>query len=328
MQATTTWTGSRADALRQAMHMTHESFADHLGIAVRTAAYWHERPGMVPRQHMQEILDTAFERTSERAKQQFALLVNEKNDPADEKLDPGAVPLQFASGSSADGDACLPGDSGHAVALLKAVTGADMADQLEATQASWLPGTAPSVITGYLFSSPMWHDQEEPLLSAANTAAARIRETAKHLMDIDFQFGGGYVRRMLLFYFQSEIMPLLRVPHPGAARREIFGAAAEVAQLLGWSAYDAGRHGAAQRYFLQGLRLAGEAEDPMLGGRLLSNLSHQANYLGRYDEALQFARAAQVSARGCATGTVVAMFLAMEARALASSGMPEHAPRC
>ena len=58
----------------------------------------------------------------------------------------------------------------------------------------------------------------------------------------------------------------------------------------------------------------------MLGGRLLSNLSHQANYLGRYDEALQFARAAQASAGGRATGTVTAMFLAMEARALASSG--------
>jgi hypothetical protein len=58
----------------------------------------------------------------------------------------------------------------------------------------------------------------------------------------------------------------------------------------------------------------------VLGGRLLSNLSHQANYLGRYHEALQFARAAQASARGRATDTVAAMFLAMEARALASSG--------
>jgi tetratricopeptide (TPR) repeat protein len=98
------------------------------------------------------------------------------------------------------------------------------------------------------------------------------------------------------------------------------GAAAEVAQLLGWSAYDAGRHGAAQRYFMQGLRLASEAGDPVLGGRLLSNLSHQANYLGRYNEALQFARAAQTGAAGRATPTVNAMFFAMEARALASSG--------
>jgi tetratricopeptide (TPR) repeat protein len=115
-------------------------------------------------------------------------------------------------------------------------------------------------------------------------------------------------------------VPLLREPTSGNVRSDIFGAAAEVAQLLGWSAYDAGRHGAAQRYFLRGLRLAREAQDAVLGGRLLSNLSHQANYLGRFDEALQFARAAQASAKGRASDTVMAMFLAMEARALASSG--------
>jgi hypothetical protein len=43
---------------------------------------------------------------------------------------------------------------------------------------------------------------------------------------MDLQFGGGYVRRMLLFYFQSEVVPLLRERHPGAVRREIFSAAA------------------------------------------------------------------------------------------------------
>ena len=64
MQVTTTWTGSRADALRQAMGMTNESFADHLGIAVRTVAYWRKRPDMLPQRQMQEILDTAFERAT------------------------------------------------------------------------------------------------------------------------------------------------------------------------------------------------------------------------------------------------------------------------
>jgi hypothetical protein len=139
-------------------------------------------------------------------------------------------------------------------------------------------------------------------------------------MDLDFHYGGGHVRRMLLFYFQSEIVPLLRGQHPESVRRELFGAAAEVAQQLGWSAYDAGRHGAAQRYFAHGLRLAGEAGDPVLGGRLLSNLSHQANYLGQFHDAVQLARAAKSATVGRATPTVAAMFLAMEARALAGLG--------
>jgi tetratricopeptide (TPR) repeat protein len=320
MQVTASWTGSQADALRQAMHMTNESFADHLGVAVRTVAYWRKRPDMVPQQQMQDILDAALERADDRAKEQFALLANETRSSVDDKPDSGVLPLQFMQTSFIEDGVRLPADSGHAVTLLDVLTGADMADRLEVSQASWLPGTAPSVITGFLFSSAIWHYEKESLAASSNTAASRIRAVAKHLMDIDFQFGGGYVRRMLLFYFQSEIAPLLREPHPEPVRREIFGAAAEVAQLLGWSAYDAGRHGVAQRYFLHGLRLASEAEDPVLGGRLLSNLSHQANYLGRYDEALHFARAAQASAAGRATGTVTAMFLAMEARALASSG--------
>jgi DNA-binding transcriptional regulator YiaG/tetratricopeptide (TPR) repeat protein len=303
----TSWTGAQADALRQALHMTNESFADHLGVAVRTVAYWRQRPSTIPQQQMQEILDTALDRASDADKARFARL----------------VAVGSGSGQQCDitqDDAGPQVDSGHAVVLLDDLIGADMADRREVAQAKWLSGTAPTVITGYLFSSPTWRHEERPLTATPNTAAARIRSVAQHLMDIDFQFGGGYVRRMLLFYFQSEIVPLLREPQQEPVRREIFSAAAEVAQLLGWSAYDAGRHGAAQRYFMQGLRLATEAEDQVLGGRLLSNLSHQANYLGRYDEALQFARAAQASGAGRASGTVTAMFLAMEARALASSG--------
>ena len=213
-----------------------------------------------------------------------------------------------------------PADSARSVELLDTLTSADIADSPEVMRSSWVSETAPSVITGYLFSSPTWQDGQGSLITANAAAAKRIRVFTRHLMDLDFQYGGGHVRRVLLFYFRSEIVPLLREPQPDPVRREIFGAAAEVAQLLGWSAYDAGRHGAAQRYFMQGLRLASEAEDPVLGGRLLSNLSHQANYLGRYNEAVQFARAAQTGAAGRATPTVNAMFLAMEARALASSG--------
>jgi hypothetical protein len=65
------WTGRRADALRHAMRMTNESFAAHLGVAVRTVAYWRHRPDMVPVPAMQEILDTALVRAPQRAKDHF-----------------------------------------------------------------------------------------------------------------------------------------------------------------------------------------------------------------------------------------------------------------
>lgn len=226
-----------------------------------------------------------------------------------------------------DGDAGYPASLAASVSLLEDVTGADIGDSPAVVQAAWVPGVVPAAISGYLFSGRDWAGQDGgipvlPRPGGGPGAAGRIRDFTRMLMDLDFRYGGGHTRKILLFYFRSEIVPLLHASRAGRARSGLFSAAAEVAQLLGWSAYDSGRHGAAQKYFIQGLRLAAEAGDTVLGGRLLSNLSHQANYLGHFSEALQLARAAQSAAASRATPAVRAMFLAMEARALASCGEP------
>ncbi|GAA3552615.1 hypothetical protein GCM10022222_40330 [Amycolatopsis ultiminotia] len=211
-------------------------------------------------------------------------------------------------------------ESARAVDLLRQLTDADQMDRQQVVEATWRPDAAPQIITGYMFAAPVLIDPQfdEPL--RGSTAAARIRKTAGNFMEMDFEFGGGHTRRMLIEYFRDQVVPLLRRHHPEPIRREVFGAAAEVAQLLGWTAYDVGRHGVAMRYFTQGLRLAREAEDDMLGARMFSSLSHQANYLGRFTDAVNYARAAQSATIGRATSTVSAMFLAHEARALASLG--------
>ena len=77
MQVVATWTGSSADALRQALRMTNESYAEHLGVAVRTVAYWRKKSETVPQTAIQETLDAALERAPDRAKAQFAALVGE-----------------------------------------------------------------------------------------------------------------------------------------------------------------------------------------------------------------------------------------------------------
>jgi hypothetical protein len=230
MQVISSWTGGQADALREALNLTQETFAEHLSLAVRTVAYWRERPDAVPRRRTQKILDRALERASDWEKEQFARLLAEGVSTSGGVPDSGQP---SADGDLAGADARLPCGSGHVVTVLEGVAGADMANRPEAVQAGWLSGTAPGVITGYLFAAPLWH-HEEPLAAAPNTAAERIRTVVGHLMDMDFQFGGGYVRRMLLFYFQSEIVPLLRERHPANARREMFSAAAEVAELPGF----------------------------------------------------------------------------------------------
>lgn len=210
-------------------------------------------------------------------------------------------------------------DREKAVSFLGQLTAVDLANQGEVSQDFWTPDLAPQVITGYLLDDPVTPIVDEGPLRGP-TAGARIRDFTATLMELDFRYGGGATRRSLLHYFQDEVVPLLHAKHPETLRRDVFGAAAEVAQLLGWTAYDAGRHGAATRYFVQGLRLAHEANDRALGGRLLSNLSHQANFLRKPDDAIRFARAAQQAAGGHASKTLQAMLLTMEARGLASRG--------
>lgn len=75
MRLVETWTGRHADRLRQALRMSNESFAGHLGVAVRTVAYWRARPDVIPKPAIQEMLDVAFERAPERAKTHFATLM-------------------------------------------------------------------------------------------------------------------------------------------------------------------------------------------------------------------------------------------------------------
>jgi hypothetical protein len=78
MNVVASWTGGRADTLRQALRMTNEAFAEHLGVAVRTVAYWRARPDVGPRPVMQEMLDVALARAPEQVRAQFGLLLAER----------------------------------------------------------------------------------------------------------------------------------------------------------------------------------------------------------------------------------------------------------
>jgi hypothetical protein len=327
MQVITSWTGGHAYALQRSLRMTNQSFAEHLDMSVRSVAGWHQKPDTVLAQATQDILDKALDRAPERAKAQFSVLIGDEGGADPGPLltgEPAREPVPSTAeddvGSLAEGPGWLP-DVDQSVSLLDGLAEADLADSPVA-ETEWASAATPGLITGFLFSGQAWPGGQGAVPSPGGgvAPAGRIRAFTQSLMDLDFQYGGGHVRRMLLFYFRTEIMPLLRAQHPDPARRELFSAAAETAEMLGWSAYDAGRHGAAQRYYAQGLRMAGEAADPVLGARLMSSLSHQANYLGQFTDALQLARAAQSAAAGRATPTVLSMFLAYEARALASLG--------
>ncbi|MEU9666793.1 sporulation protein [Streptomyces bobili] len=147
-----------------------------------------------------------------------------------------------------------------------------------------------------------------------------IRDAAATFMQLDFKYGGGHGHKALRHYFRHEVLPLLDASYSQKVGSALYGAAAEVSQLLAWTAYDAGNHRLAHRYLTSTLRLSQVIDDRMFGARILGNLSHQANYLGNHAQAIQLARAAVEGAKGRATPRAMANYSAMEARALSNAG--------
>lgn len=149
---------------------------------------------------------------------------------------------------------------------------------------------------------------------------ATIKTTADVFAQLDDRFGGDHARLAVIQYLSRDVTPLLNGRYTEAVGRALFSTVAEATLLAGWMSYDTCHHGLAQRYFLQALRLAQDANDRRLAGSVLSAMSHQATFLGRYTEGATLARAALMGISPVATPTLRAQFHAMEARALARTG--------
>ncbi|MCZ4125965.1 hypothetical protein [Streptomyces sp. H39-S7] len=147
-----------------------------------------------------------------------------------------------------------------------------------------------------------------------------VRSTAEAFSMLDGKFGGGHARRSLIQYLHTDVRPMLDGKHSDAVGRQLHSAVAEALLLAAWMSYDSGLHGIAQRYFIQALRMAQGAGDRLLGASILSAMSHQATFVGRYREAAMLARAAFTGPGTGLTPTLAAQFRAMEARALARLG--------
>jgi hypothetical protein len=74
VQVVELWTGRHANALRNALRLTNESFAQKLGTATRTVAKWNAEPDLVPVTELQRALDTLLETAPEGAQLRFASL--------------------------------------------------------------------------------------------------------------------------------------------------------------------------------------------------------------------------------------------------------------
>ena len=92
MSVMTSWTAADASALQQSFRMSNQAFAGRLGVAVRTVAYWRQRPEMVPTVALQAVLDTILDDAPERVKAQFAHRVAQPPREPEGRVDPAGIP--------------------------------------------------------------------------------------------------------------------------------------------------------------------------------------------------------------------------------------------
>ncbi|MDN3261606.1 regulator [Streptomyces sp. CSDS2] len=149
---------------------------------------------------------------------------------------------------------------------------------------------------------------------------AALRSVGELFRTLDDRFGGGHARQALVRYLEHECEPMLRGSYGEQVGRRLFGAAADLTRLAGWTSYDIAAHGLAQRYFVQALRLAQAAGDRAYGSYVLVTMSRQAVYLGHGREAVQLTRVAQQGVGTGAPPVVQSLLHASEARAHAVLG--------
>lgn len=81
MAVVDSWTGRHASALRNALRMSNEAFANHLGVAVRTVAKWEANQRTVLTPTLQAAMDTTLGQTTDDVQERFWLLLGASLQP-------------------------------------------------------------------------------------------------------------------------------------------------------------------------------------------------------------------------------------------------------
>ncbi|WP_405428597.1 tetratricopeptide repeat protein [Streptomyces erythrochromogenes] len=157
---------------------------------------------------------------------------------------------------------------------------------------------------------------------------ATVRQLTEAFRSVDERMGGGHGLSTVTAYLTDTVAPLLTSRFTTATvRAEAFGAAAQLACLVGWKHHDLGREGAAQRYYLLGYQLACEADPTGHAAWMMRALTHQALDLGHPASCPELAEAALGRAAGKVDRQTEALFLVTAARAYGAEGQGNKAAR-
>jgi len=182
-------------------------------------------------------------------------------------------------------------------------------------------------LTGPALTAPahQWLVHEpEPLLSGlagrrvSGQLVARFRAMVTELRLMDDVAGGGSVLAMAEQLFEWVAGLLDRASYGEHTGRMLYVVLADLGQLCGYSAFDMGEHGLAQRYYIAGLRAAHNADDRPYGAHILATMARQATSQGQPAEAVTFIETALAGTRGQATPALLAELYDRQAAAFAA----------
>ena len=159
-----------------------------------------------------------------------------------------------------------------------------------------------SIATGYPAAEPGRLASAVGRGCTDNPLLDQIEQSIPLLQRLDDANGGGAHLPYVGAQLRAVALLVREGGHLGSVELRLFAALAELAQLAGWMALDAGKHGLAQRYLFTALRAAREAGYHSMAAHALGDLAFQAASRGCPADAVPLGEAAARVAATSPTG--------------------------
>ncbi len=328
------WDPTRLRQAREAAGLTQEDAAAELTALSETQGFTptlrataemirrHERGHVYPGRRYRRAYMLRYGVSAE-------LLGFRRTPPVPEDAADGMSTGAVASGGN-------PGDDGQAVS---ADTGLERLWTEGGLAAGWEEVTAPVerrrflILSGAALAFPVheWlvadRTSELHRIDAAlqghrvdSVLVADLTTRVDALRRMDDTLGGGAIHDLAVSELRLVVALIRQGRHGAAERAGLHAVAAELARLAGWAYFDTGNHGAAQRYWLVGLRAAHEAGQQAIAANVLRCMAGQERVLGDPYSAIRLLRSALTGARHAMSATERAVLAAMLARSYGDLG--------
>ncbi|WP_373865319.1 helix-turn-helix domain-containing protein [Nocardia shimofusensis] len=307
-----TWTGAQATALREALGLTQERFAQRSGIALSTVKKWAKlRAAITLSDKTVEIVTTMLERATPEQRARFAAATSIallSTGTADSSVQWNPTVWTAAATAVADDltrEDLMIDRRQLSRTLFGVVVGTPLLEPLE----RWLAEPTRTVVPG----------TARPGVGLPEVAA--LENTARVFRAWDDQHGGG-LRRKAVIGQLAEVNDLLTESHPPQIRRRLSSTMAQLAETAATMSWDCGEQHMAQRYYALAVRAARDADDRPFCAVVLAGMARQLLSLQQPADALELVRIAQDYAAGRMTSATEAMLYLREAWAYAKLGRP------